>query len=455
MTPALREHRRGGWARRSASAARRARSRSRATACWSWTRESGNVLRAATRSSRAARRILHVAGLPGRARGRGGRRVGRRRAQRHGDAAGRGIESGAACPPCPHRPPDQPGALGRPGVGARAGRLLRHRSARRGQRLAERVEAAGMREAVGAVAGLDVLHLQCHIGFDAISLARRGARVVGADFSPASLEKARGAGQALRGRTSSSSRPRRRALPVELHNRFDLVYATIGVLVLDRGPARVDALGGHGAARRRQAAAGRRPPALLRWSSRADPLRLDFPYVNDGPRTLRRARLLRGRGPRRRRDRGGQVRPLARRDRQRRARGRPEDRARSRSTWTPTSTRAASVLAREDDGRYRLRVERRAAAVPLHAHRRQALARTSRATPMSAYRATSAGPRTRADSVRVPSGGLAIARALDLGHRGALSANPCWVAKRAPPAHAKLVNGRSLHQPQLTLSTAT
>src|ERR1044072_8166393 len=52
-------------------------------------------------------------------------------------------------------------------------------------------ETAGIREAIGAVAGLDVLHLQCHIGFDAISLARRGARVVGADFSPASLEKAR------------------------------------------------------------------------------------------------------------------------------------------------------------------------------------------------------------------------------------------------------------------------
>ena len=41
--------------------------------------------------------------------------------------------------------------------------------------------------AVGDVAGLDVLHLQCHIGFDSISLARRGARVTGADFSPASL----------------------------------------------------------------------------------------------------------------------------------------------------------------------------------------------------------------------------------------------------------------------------
>src|SRR5919198_1122500 len=50
---------------------------------------------------------------------------------------------------------------------------------------------AGVRGGVGAVAGLDVLPLQCHIGFDAISLARRGARVVGVDFSPASLEKAR------------------------------------------------------------------------------------------------------------------------------------------------------------------------------------------------------------------------------------------------------------------------
>ena len=42
----------------------------------------------------------------------------------------------------------------------------------------------------GTIAGLDVLHLQCHIGTDTISLARRGARVTGIDFSPASLEVA-------------------------------------------------------------------------------------------------------------------------------------------------------------------------------------------------------------------------------------------------------------------------
>lgn len=38
---------------------------------------------------------------------------------------------------------------------------------------------------------LDVLHLQCHIGTDSISLARLGARVTGLDFSPASLDVAR------------------------------------------------------------------------------------------------------------------------------------------------------------------------------------------------------------------------------------------------------------------------
>jgi hypothetical protein len=44
-----------------------------------------------------------------------------------------------------------------------------------GQDSLTEVETAGIREAIGAVAGLDVLHLQCHIGFDAISLARRDA----------------------------------------------------------------------------------------------------------------------------------------------------------------------------------------------------------------------------------------------------------------------------------------
>jgi SAM-dependent methyltransferase len=43
---------------------------------------------------------------------------------------------------------------------------------------------------LGSVAGLDLLHLQCHLGTDTLSWARHGARVVGLDFSPAAIEAA-------------------------------------------------------------------------------------------------------------------------------------------------------------------------------------------------------------------------------------------------------------------------
>jgi SAM-dependent methyltransferase len=143
-------------------------------------------------------------------------------------------------------------------------------------------EAAGVREAVGAVAGLDVLHLQCHIGFDAISLARRGARVVGVDFSPASLEKARALARRCEVRVEFVEADAA-ALPVELHNRFDLVYATIGVICW------IDDL----EAWMRSAAAALRGGGrlvlvdvhpLYGMVASADPLRLDFPYAHEGPR---------------------------------------------------------------------------------------------------------------------------------------------------------------------------
>jgi SAM-dependent methyltransferase len=145
-------------------------------------------------------------------------------------------------------------------------------------------EAAGVREAVGAVAGLDVLHLQCHIGFDAISLARRGARVVGVDFSPASIEKAR----ALARRCDVAVEfveAEATGLPAELHNRFDLVYATVGVIVW------IDDL----RAWMRSAAAALRGGGrlllidihpLYEMLESASPLRLDFPYAHDGPRAF-------------------------------------------------------------------------------------------------------------------------------------------------------------------------
>lgn len=143
-------------------------------------------------------------------------------------------------------------------------------------------EAAGVREAVGAVAGLDVMHLQCHIGFDAISLARRGARVVGVDFAPAALEKARTLARRCEVDVEFVEADATK-LPVELHNRFDLVYATIGVLVwIDdvrawmrsavaalRGGGKLMLVDGH---------------PMNQMVASIDPLKLDFPYAFDGPR---------------------------------------------------------------------------------------------------------------------------------------------------------------------------
>jgi SAM-dependent methyltransferase len=44
---------------------------------------------------------------------------------------------------------------------------------------------------LGDISGLEGVHLQCHIGTDTLSLARRGARMVGLDFSGESIAQAR------------------------------------------------------------------------------------------------------------------------------------------------------------------------------------------------------------------------------------------------------------------------
>jgi SAM-dependent methyltransferase len=151
-------------------------------------------------------------------------------------------------------------------------------------------EAAGVREAVGA----DVLHLQCHIGFDSVSLARRGARVVGVDFSPVSLEKARALARRC-GVDVEFLEAEATALPRELHNRFDLVYATIGVI------SWIDDI----RAWMRSAEAALRPGGrlllveihpLYNTVARTDPLELDFPYAHDGPRAYDEAGSYAGPG---------------------------------------------------------------------------------------------------------------------------------------------------------------
>lgn len=146
------------------------------------------------------------------------------------------------------------------------------------------LESAGVRESVGAVAGLDVLHVQCHIGHDTISLARRGARVTGVDFSPASLERARELARRSGARIDFVEADST-ALPVELHNRFDLAYATMGVVCWI---ADIEAW-------MRSVAAVLRPSGrlllvdlhpLFQMLESSDPLSADFPYGNDGGRSF-------------------------------------------------------------------------------------------------------------------------------------------------------------------------
>jgi len=79
------------------------------------------------------------------------------------------------------------------------------------------------------VEGLDVLHLQCHIGCDAITMARQGARVTGVDFSPTALSRLR-ALAAECGVEVATREADARELPADLDRSFDLVYATVGVL---------------------------------------------------------------------------------------------------------------------------------------------------------------------------------------------------------------------------------
>jgi SAM-dependent methyltransferase len=83
---------------------------------------------------------------------------------------------------------------------------------------------------LGDIAGLDVVHLQCHIGTDTLSLARLGARVTGLDFSPEALETAR--------RLSHDAGPAVDYVESDVYGaaevlgaaRFDLVYTGVGAL---------------------------------------------------------------------------------------------------------------------------------------------------------------------------------------------------------------------------------
>ncbi|MGA2837886.1 MAG: class I SAM-dependent methyltransferase [Acidimicrobiales bacterium] len=85
---------------------------------------------------------------------------------------------------------------------------------------------------LGDVAGLDLVHLQCHFGKDTLSWARAGARVTGLDFSPAAIaaacELADRAGLAEQAEFVCS--PVTGALDVLGGRAFDIVYVSLGAL---------------------------------------------------------------------------------------------------------------------------------------------------------------------------------------------------------------------------------
>jgi ubiquinone/menaquinone biosynthesis C-methylase UbiE len=82
---------------------------------------------------------------------------------------------------------------------------------------------------LGDIKGKDILHLQCHIGTDTLSLEREGANVVGVDFSEKSLEYARKLKNELK---FASEFILGNVLDLEdvIDRKFDIVYTGKGVL---------------------------------------------------------------------------------------------------------------------------------------------------------------------------------------------------------------------------------
>lgn len=84
---------------------------------------------------------------------------------------------------------------------------------------------------LGRLDGLDVVHLQCHIGTDTLSLARLGARsVVGLDFSPTALREARLLATRAGADVTFVDGDAYDALELLGVHRFDLVYTGIGAI---------------------------------------------------------------------------------------------------------------------------------------------------------------------------------------------------------------------------------
>lgn len=81
----------------------------------------------------------------------------------------------------------------------------------------------------GSIAGLDLCHLQCHIGTDTVSLARAGARVTGVDFSAPALRTA-AAFAASHGIDATWVETDVLDARAAVSGDFDVVYTSIGTI---------------------------------------------------------------------------------------------------------------------------------------------------------------------------------------------------------------------------------
>lgn len=82
---------------------------------------------------------------------------------------------------------------------------------------------------LGDISGKSILHLQCHFGQDTISLSRLGAHVTGVDLSDTAIARAKD----LATQAHTDTRFIRSdvyALPDHLHEQFDIVFTSYGVI---------------------------------------------------------------------------------------------------------------------------------------------------------------------------------------------------------------------------------
>ncbi len=86
------------------------------------------------------------------------------------------------------------------------------------------------RKLLGDLTGQSILHAQCHIGVDSMSLARLGALVTGVDFSEEAIRAARDLNDQC-GLNCRFLCCNVYDVASHLHEQFDVVYATYGVLL--------------------------------------------------------------------------------------------------------------------------------------------------------------------------------------------------------------------------------